>query len=668
MSHAYPHLFTPLDLGFTTVANRIVMGSMHTGLEEQKSQLDKLALFYAHRAKSGVGLIITGGFAPNFRGRLHLGAAQFSRQKHVRAHRIVTESVHQYRSKIVLQILHAGRYAMHPLALSPSAIKAPIARFTPWKMSERQIWQTIQDFAHSACLAAQAGYDGVEIMGSEGYLVNQFLCERTNVRYDGWGGEQRMRFAVELVRAVRQAVGADFIIMFRLSMLDLVEQGSTLAQIITQAKALEQAGVSLFNTGIGWHEARIPTIATSVPRGGFSWVTARLKPYLSVPVIACNRINMPQQAEEIIRTQQADMVSMARPFLADPDWVAKAYHDEAARINTCIGCNQACLDNVFRAKRASCLVNPRACYESEMRYRKTSQPKTIAVVGAGPAGLACATMLAERGHNVTLYEKSEHIGGQFRLAMQIPGKEEFRETIRYFSNRLEETGVTLKLRCHVEAEALQSYDNVVIATGVQGRTLPLKGAKTSGKVVDYAAVIQGKQPLGKRVAIIGAGGIGVDIAGLLTQPLQQSPDDWLQEWGIDKTYSASGGLCPAEEITAPRQVWLLKRSRGNVGRGPGKTTGWIHKRTLQKRGVHLLDDVICQYIDALGLHIVHKGKAQVLAVDQVVICVGQESVNPFSAELTRFADRWHCIGGAHYAGELDAVRAIREGVQLGMAL
>ena len=666
----YPHLLEPLDLGFTQLRNRVLMGSMHTGLEEDKSGLHKLAAFYEERAKGGVGLIVTGGFSPNFRGRLHPFSAQFSKAKHVNAHKVVTEAVHKYNGKIALQLLHAGRYAMHPLAVSASAIKAPIAKFAPFEMSRRQIKNTINDFANSAKLAQQAGYDGVEIMGSEGYLINQFICSRTNARYDEWGGsyENRIRFALEIVRTTRKLVGTDFIIIFRLSMLDLVEQGSTFEEVVQLAQALENAGVTIINTGIGWHEARVPTIATQVPRAAFSWVTEKVKPYVSIPVVTCNRINTPDEAEQIIASGQADMVSMARPFLADPEFVNKASESKPELINTCIGCNQACLDNVFKGKRASCLVNPFACYETELEVTSAEKAKQVAVVGAGPAGLACATILAERGHHVDLYEKNDRIGGQFRLAMQIPGKEEFRETIRYFANRIDETGVNLKLDTEVTDDMLDGYDDIVMASGVEPRKIQLQGVNDSTKVIDYQTLIKDKAPVGNSIAIIGAGGIGVDVASMLTEPHEHTLDDWLQDWGIDKSLSHAGGLYPNPDSISDKHVWLLQRRKGRIGKGPGKTTGWIHKRTLEKRGVEMLSGVSYENIDEQGLHISVEGQQKVLEADTVVVCAGQESVRPFEGKWQKLGDKLHIIGGADYAGELDAVRAIRQGVELAIKL
>ncbi|MFS1949562.1 FAD-dependent oxidoreductase [Vibrio lentus] len=669
MSAMYPHLLEPLDLGFTQLRNRVLMGSMHTGLEENKEGLHKLAAFYEERARGGVGLIVTGGFSPNLRGRLTPFSAEFSKVKHAKAHQVVTEAVHKHGGKIALQLLHAGRYAMHPFAQSASGIKAPIAKFAPSEMSPRQIKKTIDAFANSAELAQVAGYDGVEIMGSEGYLINQFICKRTNMRYDEWGGsyEKRMRFPLEIVKSIREAVGDDFIIIFRLSMLDLVEQGSTFEDVVLLAQKLEEAGVTIINTGIGWHEARVPTIATQVPRGAFSWVTEKVKPYVSIPVVTCNRINTPEEAERILSSGQADMVSMARPFLADPDFVNKAAQDQAQLVNTCIGCNQACLDNVFKGKRASCLVNPRACYETEIVVQPAQATKTIAVVGAGPAGLACATTLAQRGHTVDLIEKNDRIGGQFRLAMQIPGKEEFRETIRYFANQIDAAGVNLKLDTEATFEMLLKYDEVVMAAGVEPRKLNLEGIDQE-KVVDYQTLIREKTPVGEKVAIVGAGGIGIDVATMLTEPTSHSLDDWLHEWGIDKNMEHPGGLYPYPDSFSDKTVWVMQRKAGRVGKGPGKTTGWIHKRTLEKRGVNLLGGVSYNKIDDQGLHITIDKKEQVLDADSVIVCAGQVSVRPFEDMWQEFGGKLHVIGGADYAGELDAVRAIRQGVELAIKL
>ncbi|SMY35705.1 2,4-dienoyl-CoA reductase [NADPH] [Photobacterium malacitanum] len=665
----FPFLLAPLDLGFTQLRNRVLMGSMHTGLEDERGGFDKLAAFYAVRAKAGVGLIVTGGFSPNFRGRLHPFSAEFSNGRHVRKHRLITTVVHQQGGKIALQLLHAGRYAMSPFAVSASAIRSPISKFTPSKMSHRQINNTINDFAHSAELAREAGYDGVEIMGSEGYLINQFICQRSNQRYDDWGGsyDNRIRFALEIVRAVRARVGADFIIIFRLSMLDLVEQGSTYDEVVQLATALEAAGVTILNTGIGWHETRIPTIATQVPRAAFTWVTEKIKQQVSIPIVTCNRINTPQVAEDILAQGHADMVSMARPFLADPEFVLKAQQNRADDINTCIGCNQACLDHVFVGKRASCLVNPQACYETELVLTPVATNRSVAVIGAGPAGMACAVAAAERGFTVDLFEKNNHVGGQFNLAMQIPGKEEFKQTVRYFTRRLEQTGVKVHLGVEVNAEQLLSYDEVVIATGVQPRIPPITGIEHS-KVVDYQTLIRDKITLGKKVAIIGAGGIGVDVATMLTEPADNDLDSWLREWNIDKSLSYSGGLLPSDDYISPREVWLMQRRSGKVGKGPGRTTGWIHRRTLAKRGVHLWSGVEYHAIDDQGLHLMIDGQARILDVDNIVICSGQTSVDSLSTLLTEQGLTVHVIGGAEEAGEVDAKRVIRQGVELAAKL
>lgn len=665
----YPYLLAPLDLGFAQLRNRVLMGSMHTGLEDERGGFEKLAAFYAVRARAGVGLIVTGGFSPNFRGRLHPFSAEFSNGRHVRKHRLITTAVHQQGGKIALQLLHAGRYAMSPFAVSASAIRSPISKFTPSKMSHRQINNTINDFAHSAELAREAGYDGVELMGSEGYLINQFICQRSNQRYDDWGGsyDNRIRFALEIVRAVRARVGTDFIIIFRLSMLDLVEQGSTYDEVVQLATALEAAGVTILNTGIGWHETRIPTIATQVPRAAFTWVTEKIKQQVSIPIVTCNRINTPQVAEDILAQGQADMVSMARPFLADPEFVLKAQQNRADDINTCIGCNQACLDHVFVGKRASCLVNPQACYETELVLTPVATNRSVAVIGAGPAGMACAVAAAERGFKVDLFEKNYHVGGQFNLAMQIPGKEEFKQTVRYFTRRLEQTGVKVHLGVEANAEQLLSYDEVIIATGVQPRIPPITGIEHS-KVIDYQTLIREKLTLGKKVAIIGAGGIGVDVATMLTEPADSDLDSWLREWNIDKSLTYSGGLLPSEDYISPREVWLMQRRSGKVGKGPGRTTGWIHRRTLEKRGVHLWDGVEYHAIDDQGLHLIIDGRARILEVDNIVICSGQTSVDSLSALLIEQGIAVHVIGGAEEAGEVDAKRVIRQGVELAAKL
>nr|WP_235695728.1 NADPH-dependent 2,4-dienoyl-CoA reductase [Aeromonas veronii] len=665
-------MLTPLDLGFTQLRNRVLMGSMHTGLEEEKGGFDKLAAFYAERARGGVGLIVTGGIAPNLRGRLVPHGSQLSFPWQVSKHKKVTSAVHQEGGKIALQILHAGRYAYHPFSLAPSALKAPISPFKPRAMSERQIRGTIRDFAATAALAKAAGYDGVEVMGSEGYLINQFICERTNKRTDGWGGssENRMRFPVEIVRAIRERVGTDFIIIFRLSMLDLVEQGSTLEEVIALGKALEAVGVTLINTGIGWHEARIPTIATSVPRGAFSWVTAELKKHLKVPLITTNRINTPEVAERILAGGEADMVSMARPFLADPEFVIKAAENRADEINTCIACNQACLDHVFKQKRASCLVNPRACFETELTFGRVPQPKKLAVVGAGPAGLAFACYAAERGHQVSLFDQASEIGGQFNFAKQIPGKEEFHETLRYFAKRLEKCGVELYLGQRQSAESLLGggFDEVILATGIRPRTPNIPGIEHA-KVMSYLDVLRDHKPVGQKVAVIGAGGIGFDVAEYLVEKKVEMDadghrDHWLKEWGIDKQLGEHGGLT-APEIDAPeRQIWLLQRKESKVGDGLGKTTGWIHRTVLKNRKVQMLSGVQYLGIDDEGLHIQVGETKQCLPVDQVIVCAGQEPLKELQAGLQAAGKPVHIIGGADVAAELDAKRAIRQGAEL----
>ncbi|MBK7937134.1 MAG: NADPH-dependent 2,4-dienoyl-CoA reductase [Lewinellaceae bacterium] len=676
----YPQLFSPLDLGFVTLKNRVLMGSMHTGLEEHKDDLRALAAYFAARARGGVGLMVTGGIAPNRQGWLAPFGAKLSTRAEARRHGNVTSAVHAEGGKICLQILHAGRYGIHPMLVAPSPLRAHISPFRPWEMSPRLIRATIGDFATCAALAREAGYDGVEIMGSEGYLINQFIAPRTNKRRDDWGGsfENRIRFPLEIMQKVREKAGKDFIVIFRVSMLDLVEEGSTWQEVEQLALALEQAGATMINTGIGWHEARVPTIATLVPRGAYAWVTRRLMGKLHIPLITTNRINTPEKAEQLLRDGYADMVSMARPLLADPDFVQKAFENRAEEINTCIACNQACLDHVFQNKDASCLVNPRACKELSI----TNSPRfpgagverrNIAVVGAGPAGLSAATELAARGHDVHLFEAAGEIGGQFNMAKRIPGKEEFYETLRYFGKMIEKQRVILHLNTRAEADFLlkNHFSEVVIATGVTPRTPNIPGIDHP-KVLSYIDVLmRGKTP-GKRVAIIGAGGIGFDVAMFLTTNETQKTTDenesrinrYREEWGIDPDYKNCGGVAPAHADPAPRKVWLLQRSKGKVGERLGKTTGWAHRLTLKNRGVQMWPDVQYERIDDAGLHLIVKGQAQILDVDHIVICAGQEPLRNLYEPLKQAGVKVHLIGGAKEAGELDAKRAIEEGWKL----
>ena len=668
----YPHLFRPLELGFTTLRNRVLMGSMHTGLEDRASDFPKQAAYFDERAAGGVGLIVTGGVAPNIVGWLKPFASRMSMPWHPRRHRQVTSAVHAHDGKICLQLLHAGRYAYHPLSVSASKLKAPINPFTPRALSARGVERQIRDFANAAKLAREAGYDGVEIMGSEGYLLNQFTVARTNKRDDAWGGDaaKRMRFAVEIVRRVREACGPDFIIIYRLSMLDLVEGGNGWDDIVAQAQAVEAAGANIINTGIGWHEARVPTIATSVPRAAFTGVTAKLKPHVALPLVTTNRINMPDVAEAVLAAGHADMVSMARPLLADPQWPNKARAGRSDAINTCIACNQACLDHVFENKKASCLVNPRACAETELDYAKTAAPKSIAVVGAGPAGLACATVAAERGHRVVLFDAASEIGGQFNLAKQIPGKEEFHETLRYFRHRIVETGVELRLDTRADGDALSGFDEVVIATGVTPRAVDFPGIDHP-KVVGYLDVLQRRVVPGAKVAIIGAGGIGFDVGEFLVQEGESPSLDasrWMAEWGVDPAFDAPGGLAKPRPEPAARQIWLLQRTPGKPGARLGKTTGWIHRGTLKAKGVKMLGGVEYLGVDDAGLHIRVDGSEQVLAVDHVVICAGQEPRRELFDALAAQGRKAHLIGGADVAAELDAKRAIAQGSRLAAIL
>ena len=672
----YPHLFTPLDLGFTTLQNRTLMGSMHTGLEEAPHGFERMAAFFAARARGGVGLMVTGGVGPNEEGAVYAGAAKLTTEEEAEKHAVVTRAVHEAGGKICMQILHAGRYAYNPDSVSASAVRAPISPFMPRELDEAGIEKQIADFARCAKLAQLAGYDGVEVMGSEGYFINQFLVARVNQRTDRWGGpyENRMRLPIEIVRRVREAVGERFIIIYRLSMLDLVEGGSTWDEIVLLAKAIEAAGATILNTGIGWHEARIPTIATMVPRAAFTKVTAKLRGAVKIPLCTTNRINTPEIAEKVLADGDADMVSMARPFLADEDFVKKAQEGRADEINTCIGCNQACLDHTFAAKLTSCLVNPRACHETELHYEPTASPKKIAVVGAGPAGLAAATVAAERGHHVTLFDAASEIGGQFNLARRVPGKEEFDETLRYFRTKLARHGVDVRLGARVTADDLVSgtYDEVVLATGVVPRRPDIPGIDHE-KVVGYVDAILGKKPVGARVAIIGAGGIGFDVAELVTHEgssTSLSREAFWKSWGIDAKLEARGGV---EGITpAPhpprRHVVMLQRKRSKIGESLGKTTGWIHRTTLKNKGVEMWNGVEYVAIDDDGLHVRVGGEPRVLAVDTIIVCAGQEPLRELHDPLVRAGKKVHLIGGADVAVELDAKRAIDQGSRLAAAL
>lgn len=668
MSH-FAHVLQPLDLGFVTLPNRVIMGSMHTGLEEFPPE--RQAAFFARRAAGGVGLIITGGISPSELGVLGPGMCAMLTEADAKKHKVITDAVHAEGGRICMQVLHAGRQSYHPVNISPSGKKSPIYPFPPQTMTEEVIEQELANWVNAAALAQQAGYDGVEIMGSEGYLLNQFLTTRGNERDDAWGGdfERRMRFPLEVVRRTRERVGTNFIIVYRLSMLDLVPDGQTFDEVITLAKELEKAGVTIINTGIGWHEAKIPTIATMVPRGAFTWVTRKVKEAVSIPVSASNRINMPSHAEEIIASGDADMISMARPMLADPDWVNKAAANKEEEVNTCIGCNQACLDHTFALRQASCLVNPQACYETELIYVKTDKPKNIAVIGAGPAGMSFATVAAQRGHNVTIFDQDTQIGGQFNIAKQVPGKEEFYETIRYFGVMMKKHGVNLQLGKRVNADDVKEFDEVVLATGIAPRQLPLEGINHP-KVLSYIDVLRDKKPVGKRVAVIGAGGIGMDTSEYLTHDQSHAPasidiDEYLREWGIDKTLQARSGIEGMSEEVAPspREVYLLQRKNKKIT-GPGKTTGWAHRAVLLKKGVHMITGVEYQKIDDVGLHISINGQTQVLEVDNVIICAGQDPQRELLASVEALGKKVHLIGGADVAAELDAKRAIAQGARL----
>lgn len=665
----YSNLLAPLDLGFTTLKNRVLMGSMHLGLEERPDGFKRMAAFYAERARGGVALIVTGGIGPNPEAAVFAGGALMVSEQDVANHRVVTEAVHAEDGKICMQILHTGRYAYNPKLIAPSAVQAPINPFPPHEVTDDEIEQQIQDFVRCASLAKEAGYDGVEIMGSEGYFINQFIVSRTNKRDDRWGGEyeNRIRFATEVVRRVREAVGLEFIIIYRLSMLDLVEGGSSYEEIVQLGQAIEQAGATIINTGIGWHEARIPTIATKVPRAAFTWATARVREALSVPVITSNRINMPDIAEQVLARGDADMVSMARPFLADPEFVKKTVENRADEINTCIGCNQACLDHIFVGKLTSCLVNPRACYETELNIIATDKPKKLAVVGAGPAGLAFATTAAQRGHDVTLFDAAEEIGGQFNIAKRIPGKEEFYETLRYFSRQIGLTGVKLQLNCRVDADMLNrsDFDEVVIATGIAPRTPEIEGIEHP-KVLSYLDVMSGAD-VGHKVAVIGAGGIGFDISEYLSHQGVSTSQDipaFMAEWGIDMTMQSRGGVEGVEQVHQPsaREVWLLQRKNSKVGANLGKTTGWAHRLGLQNKNVQMIAGCEYQKIDDQGLHLSVAGESQLLAVDSIIICAGQEPLRELADAIQ--GKTVHLIGGADVASELDAKRAINQGTYL----
>ncbi|MGP9500664.1 oxidoreductase [Specibacter sp. AOP5-B1-6] len=666
----YPHLFAPLDLGFTTLPNRVLMGSMHVGLEELPGGFERMAAFYAERARGGVALMVTGGISPNEAGRPMKGGAKISTPEEAEKHRVVTAAVHAEGSKIALQLLHFGRYASHRNLVAPSAVQAPISPLTPQPLTGEEVEQTIEDFVHAAALAQSAGYDGVEIMGSEGYLINEFVVRRTNHRNDEWGGsyENRMRFPVEIVRRTRERVGENFIIIYRLSMLDLVEDGSTLEEVIALAQAIEKAGATIINTGIGWHEARIPTIVTSVPRAGYAWVTKKVMGSVGIPLITTNRINTPDVAEQLLADGTADMVSMARPFLADAFFMRKAGDGRSDEINSCIGCNQACLDHTFVGKTSSCLVNPRACHETEFSIETAPQPKKMAVVGAGPAGLAFAVTAAERGHAVTLIEAAGEIGGQFNIAKQIPGKEEFNETIRYFGRQIQLRGIDLRLNTRATVAGLlaENFDHIVLATGVTPRTPELDGVDHPS-VLNYLDVLRDKKDVGTNVAILGAGGIGFDVAEYITAHGTSAtlvPEKFYREWGIDPEYTGAGGITTAAPPRPDRRVGLFQRKETKVGAGLGKTTGWIHRTSLRAKGVQMVPGVEYQKIDDAGLHFSVNGSDTILPVDTVILCTGQEPRRELQAGLEAGGAVVHLIGGADVAAELDAKRAIDQGTRL----
>jgi len=674
MNKHYPNLFQPLDLGFTTLRNRILMGSMHTGLEETRNGYHKMASYFAERARGGVGLIVTGGIAPDRAGWVAPFSSKLTSKKEADKHKVITNAVHQEGGKICLQILHTGRYGYHPLNVAPSRIQSPITPFKPKALTEAGIEKTIEHFVRCSSLAKYAGYDGVEIMGSEGYLINQFIVRRTNHRTDTWGGsyENRIKFPLEIVKRVRKEVGTDFIIIFRLSMLDLVEEGSTWEEVVILAKELERAGVTIINTGIGWHEARIPTIATMVPRGAYSWVTKKMMGEVSIPLVTTNRINTPEIAEDLLEGGYADMVSMARPFLADENFVKKAEEGRADEINTCIGCNQACLDHVFKKKQATCLVNPRAGFETELNYHKAKFVKKIAVVGAGPAGMAAATVAANRGHQVTLFEKEDKIGGQFNLAKKIPGKEEFNETLRYYNKQIELLGVDVQLNRDVGTEDLLDFDEIILATGISPRKPDIPGIEHE-KVVNYIDVLKHEKTIGQKVAIIGAGGIGFDVAEYLTHEGDSTSLNivqFMKEWGVDMTNEVRGGIegIKPDFNSSPREVYLIQRRKGKLGANLGKTTGWIHRTNLNKRKVTMISSATYDKIDDQGLHVTSNGKPMVLDVDHVVICAGQLPFRDLLEPLNNAGKNVHLIGGADVAAELDAKRAIDQGSRLAAVL
>ncbi|MEV0789615.1 NADPH-dependent 2,4-dienoyl-CoA reductase [Kribbella sp. NPDC050459] len=668
---SYPKLLEPLDLGHVVLPNRVIMGSMHTGLEDRLSDLPKLAAYFAERARGGVGLMVTGGYAPNRTGWLTPFGSTLMTKRQARRHRLLTGAVHEAGGRIALQILHAGRYSYHPFSVSASALKAPINPFRPRALSDRGVRKQIQAYVDCAALARDAGYDGVEIMGSEGYFINQFLSERTNRRTDRWGGspENRRRLAVEIVRRTRERVGDDFLIIYRLSMADLVEGGQAWDDVVTLGREIEAAGASIINTGIGWHEARVPTIVTSVPRAAFTSVTAAFKPHVTIPVVTSNRINLPQVAEEVLARGDADLVSMARPFLADPEWVLKATTDRADEINVCIACNQACLDHVFANQKASCMVNPRAARETELRLLPTRRTKSIAVVGAGPAGLAAAVTAAGRGHRVELFEADAELGGQFGIARRIPGKEEFAETIRYYRRQLDLTGVKVHLGRRAGVDDLTGFDEIVLATGVVPRVPAIPGIDHP-KVLSYVEVVRDGKPVGDSVAVIGAGGIGVDVSEFLTG---RSPDleAWKAEWGVGDPTQLPGALAVPRPEPSPRTVYLLQRKAGKIGAGLGKTTGWVHRAALKNKQVEQLRGVNYERIDDEGLHITFgpkREKARVLAVDTIVVCAGQEPVRDLAEALRESGRPVHLIGGADVAAELDAKRAIEQATRLALSL